>query len=174
MILSSKQSRFCHEYIVDLNGTQAAIRAGYSSKTARHQATRLLTKVHVQSKIKALQEDIAKTTDITIAKTLTELARIAFSDVGDYIEVKNNQLTLKDLTLLTKNQTAAIESIQQTKDGLKFKLYNKPQALELIGKHLGMFDQFKEEKEFDLPPDIDNLDDIDVERYYDQLRKSAS
>ena len=173
--MNEKQRRFGHEYILDSNSTKAAIRAGYSNKTAYSMGQRLLKKVEIQNLIAELRNDIEKTTNITVQKTLIELARIAFSDISDYLDINNGQVILKDLKELTKNQTAAIESIQQTKDGIKFKLYNKPQALELIGKHLGMFTETpKEENEFDLPPDIDKLNDADVERYYDSLRQKAN
>jgi len=60
MDLSEKQKRFCEEYTVDFNGLQAAIRAGYSEKTANQQASRLLTKVNIQQYIKGLQEKLSK------------------------------------------------------------------------------------------------------------------
>ncbi len=64
--LTPKQERFCHEYMVDLNATQAAIRAGYSEKTAQEQASRLLSKVIVKTRISELQAEVAARTDVTI------------------------------------------------------------------------------------------------------------
>ncbi len=64
--LTPKQERFCHEYMVDLNATQAAIRAGYSEKTAQEQGSRLLSKVIVKTRISELQAEVAARTDVTI------------------------------------------------------------------------------------------------------------
>ena len=79
--LNDKQKQFCREYIVDLNGTQAAIRAGYSKKTSNEQAARLLAKVSIQTYVKELIEKRAKKTEITAERVLQEYARIAFVDL---------------------------------------------------------------------------------------------
>ena len=137
--LTDKQRRFCNEYIIDFNGTQAAIRAGYSKNGAQVTAFNLLTKTNIKNFIDERKKEISKSNKISVEKIVNELGHIAFSNITDYIEVKEGSITLTDWTNLTKEQTAAIESIHQTKEGYRVKLYNKPHALEMLGKHLGMF-----------------------------------
>lgn len=103
--LTAKQERFCTEYIIDLNATQAAIRAGYSSKTANRIASENLSKPDIQRKIQELQQERAERTEITQDRVLKELAGIGFAPI-------------------TKG---------------KIKAADKTKALELLGRHLGMF-----------------------------------
>lgn len=84
--LNPKQEAFVREYLVDLNGKQAAIRAGYSPKTAEVQASRLLSHVKVQEAIAAGKQAIAERTGITLERVLEEYARIAFADIRDVME----------------------------------------------------------------------------------------
>ncbi len=164
MNLTEKQIRFCKEYIIDANKTQAAIKAGYSSKTAESQGSRLLTNVNVVNFIQELKKDVEKANKITIQKVLNELDKMAFSNITDYIEVKEDTITLTDWTKLSKEQTAAIESVHQTKDGYRIKLYNKPHALEMIGKHLGMFAEIDKE-DLPEPPECENMTDEQLDNY---------
>ena len=85
--LTAKQQRFCDEYLIDLNATQAAIRAGYSKKTANEQGARLLVNVSIQKKIFELQKEREKRTEITQDSVLRELALIAFAKASDYAKV---------------------------------------------------------------------------------------
>ena len=140
--LSPKQKRFCEEYLIDLNGTQSAIRAGYSKKTARKIASENLTKLDIQEEIQRLMNIRSERTEITTDKVLKELADIAFDDIKNYLNFKMNEegqidLMIKDSdTINTKN----ISEISLGKDGqFKFKLYCKDTALVNVGKHLGMF-----------------------------------
>lgn len=103
--LTAKQERFCTEYIIDLNATQAAIRAGYSVKTANRIASENLSKLDIQRKIQELQQERAERTEITQDRVLKELAGIGFAPI-------------------TKG---------------KIKAADKTKALELLGRHLGMF-----------------------------------
>lgn len=81
MALTDKQRRFVEEYLVDLNATQAAIRAGYSAKTAQEQSSRLLSNVMVQQAIREAQEARSQRTEITADRVLQELAKIGFADI---------------------------------------------------------------------------------------------
>lgn len=101
--LTDKQARFCEEYLIDLNATQAAIRAGYSEKTANEQGARLLANVSVQEKIAELKAERAKRTEMTQDSVIQELAAVARAEVKGVRAV------------------------------------DKLKALELLGKHLGMF-----------------------------------
>ena len=168
--LTAKQQRFCDEYLIDLNATQAAIRAGYSEKRASEQAYQLLQKTTVQNHIAELQKEREKRTEITQDRVLHELALIAFAKASDYarvvekdamVEVDGNMVPVLDengnqvkyrtvepiLTDdLTEDQKKAIAVIKKGRDGFEIKPYSKIQALELLGKHLGMFTEKVEVK----------------------------
>lgn len=101
--LTDRQARFCEEYLIDLNATQAAIRAGYSEKTAREQAAQNLSKLNIQEKIAELKAERSKRTEITQDSVIQELAAVARAEVKGVRAV------------------------------------DKLKALELLGKHLGMF-----------------------------------
>lgn len=76
--LSDKQEKFCYEYCIDLNATQAAIRAGYSENTARSIASNLLTKVNIKTRIKEMQDNLAETAGVTRLRVLNEHMKIGF------------------------------------------------------------------------------------------------
>lgn len=150
---NERHERFCNEYIIDLNGTQAAIRAGYSEKTAAAQSARLLRNVNIQNRISELQAERSKRTEITQDMVLKELAHIAFDDIGNYLEFKTEQVPVKVLDMiLTEYRTIVdlkdskgintknIQEVSIGKDGqFKFKLYNRMDALKALGEHLGLF-----------------------------------
>lgn len=168
--LTAKQQRFCDEYLIDLNATQAAIRAGYSKKTAEQLAYQLLQKTSVQNHIAELQKKREERTEITQDSVLRELALIAFAKASDYakvvekdamVEVEGNMIPVLDedgnpvkcrtvepiLTdELTEDQKKAIAVIKKGRDGFEIKPYSKIQALELLGRHLGMFTEKVEVK----------------------------
>lgn len=95
--LTEKQKRFCEEWMLDMNSTQAATRAGYSAKTANEQGARLLAKASVQAYIKELREKLKKKLEITQERVLQELARISFSDIRKYYNDDGSLKTIKDL-----------------------------------------------------------------------------
>ena len=84
--MTDKQDRFCEEYMIDLNATQAAIRAGYSPKTAREQAPRLLANVSIQNRIAQLQAEQSRRTGVSADRVVRELAKIAFANASDLID----------------------------------------------------------------------------------------
>jgi len=131
--LTAKQSEFCNQYMTDLNGKQAAIRAGYSPKTAEFQAARLLRKDKVKEYLTHLQAESRKKTEISREEVLGVLASILRSDVPDYFE--NGKL--KSFDKLTPLQRKAIESVKINKKGFEFKLPSKIQAVSAVNKMLG-------------------------------------
>ena len=158
MALTAKQQRFVDEYLIDLNATQAAIRVGYSKKTADQQASRLLTNVKVREYLAQRQADRANRTEITQDKVLKELAKIGFSDIRKIVRWGETQvrmvdgeddgpedmvpyhgLALIDSAEVDDSTAAAIAEVSQSRDGLKVKLHDKKGALVDIGRHLGMF-----------------------------------
>lgn len=150
--MTAKQRRFCDEYLIDLNATQAAIRAGYSEKTARKIGQENLTKPDIQEYIQKRTADRVERTEITQDMVIRELAIIAFSNAADYASVIEKEGTDKDgnpvryITVepvltetLTEAQKKALAVIKKGRDGFEVKPYDKVRALELLGKHLGLF-----------------------------------
>lgn len=146
--LTPKQARFVEEYLVDLNATQAAIRAGYSSKTAEQQASRLLVNVKVAAAISAAQTKRSKRTEITQDRVLKELGKLGFGDIRDIFAEDGS---LKHPNSMDADAAARISSIevvvrpvpgtqgQEVEHVAKIKAWDKLGALTQIGRHLGMF-----------------------------------
>lgn len=157
MKLTAKQKKFVDEYLIDLNATQAAIRAGYSEKTANRIASENLSKLDLQQYLKKRQEELQNKSEVTQQRVIEELASIAFSKSTDYATVKGGCVKIKDTDKLTEKQKSAITGIKSTQFGVEIKLADKIKALELIGKHIGMF----KDKE-DTPPEsvVQIVDDI--------------
>lgn len=151
MALTPKQERFIAEYLIDLNGTQAAIRAGYSAKSAGVQANENLKKPNIAAEVAKRQAAIAKSHGITVENIAKELAKIGFSNMQDFLAVTTDGDPHFDLSNLTRDQAAALGevTVEDFKDGrgedardvrrIKFKLADKRAALVDLGKHLGMF-----------------------------------
>jgi len=144
MKLTPKQKGFCQQYLLDLNATQAAIRAGYSKRRAKEIGYQLLHKTTLQAHLKKLMDKRAGRTEVTQDKVIMELAKIAFSDISKFVEFGPDKLKIKALAKLEKEDKACVSEVSKTdtKEGsnLKFKLHNKIQALELLGRHIGAFD----------------------------------
>lgn len=116
MALTPKQQRFIEEYLVDLNATQAAVRAGYSEKTAEAIGHENLRKPQIQEKVSAAIRERAERTGITQERVVEELGKVAFQEASD---ASSSEL----------------------------KYSSKLKALELLGKHLGMFEGKKGQEE---------------------------
>lgn len=141
--MTLKQERFVEEYLIDLNATQAAIRAGYSPKTANEQGARLLAKVSIQAAVSKAQAERSRRTGINQDRVLLELAKVAFLNPVDVIDMDGATIRGE----ANRDDTACIASVKvktiPTDDGQiterEVKVYDKLKALELLGKHLGMF-----------------------------------
>lgn len=142
--LTPKQELFVREYLVDLNATQAAIRAGYSPKTAHVIGNENLNKPEIQTAISVAKEQRAKRVDITADRVLQELAKIAFADVSDLVE-QDEETGRTRLRALKQLPGGVISEITERpgKDGpvMTVKLWDKGQALAKLGQHLGLFDK---------------------------------
>ncbi|MCF8012454.1 MAG: terminase small subunit [Clostridiales bacterium] len=137
MALNDREETFCYEYIKDNIGSQAAIRAGYSKKTATEQAARLLSKVKVKAFIDKLKRDRSQRTLIDADMIIKEIAKVAFVDVTDFIEQRGQLIRLKDLSEL-KDKTAAIKSIKMTEHGIEIKTHNKDRSLKELLDHVAI------------------------------------
>lgn len=159
--LTEKQKRFVQEYLVDLNASAAAKRAGYSEKTACEQGARLLTNAKVQKEIQKAMKRRENRTEITQDKVLRELAAIAFAKGTDYASIVSGVVLPCDTDELTDGQKAVIVSIESTKDGVEIKLANKLKALELLGRHLGLFSASQAREGLEDEPAIDDLEETE-------------
>ena len=128
------------EYIVDLNGTRAAVRAGYAERHAAAIASKLLRKVNVEYWIAEAQKLKARSRNITVDRVLEEYRRIAFAQTTDMVTLKGGYVQIADTDSLTTEQKSAISQIRQKKDGeLEVKFYDKLKALDALAKYLGVF-----------------------------------
>jgi len=137
--LTEKQKKFCEEYLIDLNATKAAVRAGYSKKTANTIAAQNLAKLSVQKYISELQREQSERTRITADQVLEELAAIAFSDRTELARVVSRQGETAETKDLPDTVKKAVSGVKQGRNGVEVSSYDKLRALELLGKHLGMF-----------------------------------
>lgn len=150
-----RHERFCQEFLIDLNGKKAAERSKYSKKTAEQQASRLLSNVKVQQRIAELMGERSERTAIRQDRVLEELAMIGFSDIRNYIDIDRDTgaIRAKGFEDIPEGESRVIKSIKEDRvikedadgkkttvyDKVKFELWDKPKALEMIGRHLAMF-----------------------------------
>ena len=159
--LTEKQLAFVEAYMVSLNATEAAIKAGYAAKPAKQIGYNLLHKpmyAHVQAEIERRKAERAEKAGVSAEEVVEELRRIGFSRITDVVsfgpqaglyrqdgegsleEVEaGGAVTVKDSDGLSPDVIAAIESVSETKEGLKIKMHAKVPALTKLGEHLGMF-----------------------------------
>lgn len=147
--LTERQRVFCEEYLVDLNGYAAAVRAGYSQKTARQMAVQNLGHPAVVEYLQKLTKERSERTQITADRVITEVARLAFSDVRKLFDERG---ALKPVQDWPEDVAAAVASVEvdelfegfgenrvQVGYTKKLKLWDKPRALEMLGKHLRLW-----------------------------------
>ena len=146
MELTEKQKLFCDEWLKDMNGTRAykvAYKSTKSDHVAATNAGRLLRNAEVQKYIQEKQKEREKRTEITQDMVLKELAKLAFTDRTGIVQIKKGNagdvVVIKSTDDLTEEQKALISGIKETKFGIEVTFYNKEKSLELIGRHLGMF-----------------------------------
>lgn len=168
MAKRNRQDLFVEEYLVDLNATQAAIRAGYSPNTANEQGSRLLANVKVKSKIDRAMAERSKRTGINQDRVIEELAKLALVNVADVIDVN----TATVLENAKPEDLACIQSVKVKKttkgknviEEREIRFYDKKGSLELLGKHLGLFkDKLEVETDMDLNIVIDYGEDENEE-----------
>lgn len=153
MILTNKQKAFCYEYLIDLNATQAAIRAGYSEKTAHEQASRLLANVKVEKRIQALMKARKNRLNIDADYVLKRLLDIDQMDVLDILNESGDLKPIKDWPKVWRTTLSGFDIAAIRVDGTevllkKIKWPDKIKNLELLGKHVSVQafrDQIKNE-----------------------------
>lgn len=149
MNLTEQQQKFCDEYLIDLNATQAAIRAGYSAKTAAEQSSRLLRIVKVRNQIDKLMAERSKRTGVNQDRVIRELAKIAFVNPNDVINIKDGSVkenaNIDDLACIQSIKVKTVDGEKGYSEEREVRLNDKMKALELLGKHLGIFTEKIEE-----------------------------
>lgn len=187
MALTEKQARFVAEYLVDLNATEAAKRAGYSEKTAYSIGFENLKKPEIQEAIQQAKNVRAERTGITQDRVLQELARVAFANGTDFARIVSTEVPttvvdedgnleqvmrrvqrveMVDTDRVDSEKRAAIAGIKEGKHGIEVSSYDKVRALELLGKHLGLFDGKGSQKntgENNLLQAIQSTEEIDTD-----------
>lgn len=151
--LNPKQQRFVEEYLRDLNATQAAIRSGYSARTANEQGSRLLANVSVAEAVARAKAERSARVGLTADRVIEELAAVAFARMPDFADWgTGRQMGLTPSEELTDQQAAAVAQVVETEKFIKtlgedeqlmsrersIKLHDKLGALKLLCQHLGI------------------------------------
>lgn len=146
--MTPKQARFIEEYLIDLNATQAAIRAGYSEKTAQEIGAENLSKPIIAAAIQKALEERSRRTEITADKVLCEIARLSFMDPRKVFDDQGRLLPIHQLPDEVAAGISSIEVVTSKVPGgeatdvehtAKIKFWDKRGSLELLGKHLKLF-----------------------------------
>lgn len=145
-MLTEKHKRFVAEYLIDLNATQAAMRAGYSKKTAGSQAHDLLKKPEIATYLNTCLAKAIDRAELSADRVLEEMRRLSFSNVRDLFDADGNLIPIHKLT---REQASCIASVEVVKKNLaagdgqtdvvhKIKVWDKTRSLEQLGKHFGV------------------------------------
>lgn len=166
--VNARYRKFACEYLIDFNATQAALRCGFSPKTAYSQGQRLLKNVDIQRLISEGMKKAELRSEIKQDDIIAELAKIAFSSASDYMRIKTEEVPVTvedkdgkkravmqekqfvqaiDSQNLMQHKKGAVAKIRETKYGIDIETYDKIKALELLGKHFGMFRDTDKENE---------------------------
>ncbi len=139
--MTEAQKVFCDEYLVDLNATKA-YKVAYprvKQRTAEVNGNKLLSNTEVKEYIEKAIEERKKRTEVTQDMVIDELKAIAFSNATSFVNIKNGVVLIDDTNGLDKNIKKTIVGIKEGRNGIEVKMADKMQALEMLGRHLGMF-----------------------------------
>jgi phage terminase small subunit len=141
--MTPRQRRFVEEYLVDLNATQAATRAGYSARSAASRGSKLLRNPAVAGAIESAQAKRAQRTRVSADRVVTELAKVAFGDPRRLFSWGPGGVELRESSELTEAEAALVSEVSETRTAAggtrRVKLHCKMTALTALGKHLGLF-----------------------------------
>ena len=153
--LTPKQEKFCQEYLIDLNQTQAAIRAGYSDKGIRQVAHKLMMNADIQARISLLKKKREERTEITADRVLQQFCDIADYRIEDIMDFDGEECIFKPMSEWTKAARVAVSAVKQTTEtrriGLEeiktvkveFKTDDRIKALDSMARHLGIYENFQ-------------------------------
>lgn len=159
VLKNPKHELFAQEIAKGTPADKAYVKAGY--KYDRKNASRLTANDHIRTRVDEILTRVAVRTEATIAKTLEEMARLAFADVGQAVSWDGEKVTLKSSDDLPPEVRAAISEVKQTKDGVAIKFHSKTAALDMLGKHFGLF---KERLEIDANIAVQDMDRLEIAR----------
>lgn len=176
--LTPQQALFVEEYLVDFNGTQAAIRAGYAVPSAAQQATDLLKRPHISLALKARAAQLLQRLDISQERTLEECRRIAFGDIRDLIKWTGNRTMFVPSDELSAAQAAMVSGVKARhtvkvdpnsgarthRHELELKTYDKLNALQKLIRFHGMEAEIRMKHTHDLSPVSEMSDEQLIER----------
>jgi len=172
-LVNPKQLKFCYEYLIDLNQSQAYTRAGYTTKNANVMASQLMANPNIQAKIQELRIELQRKTKITPESVIQELAKIGFSNIKDFVNGNNSILEIKHID---NNIAASLSSIKTTVNAngvvvTQVRLHDKVKALEGLGKHLGIFEKDNRQRQ---PQNATAQELIDIVERIKALKKPVN
>lgn len=140
--LTAKRQKFCEQYLLTgYNCTQAAINAGFSSDTAYSYGSELLKKPEIKMFIQKLREHTGEVVGVSLELIASEWKNLAFSNIADIFDIKNNSIYLKEgvekLSDLPKAVQMQISSIKPNRHGLEVKMYSRDNAMKQLSDLLG-------------------------------------
>ena len=166
--LKRRAQLFVSEYLKDLNGTAAAIRAGYSPATARAAASRMLTNVNISAAVREAQNEILKENHVTVSRIVRELSLIAFFDPASLFDESGRLLPINMLPREIRHALPAIEIAESANGARRLRFGGKLAALLALARHMSMF---KDRMGGD--PDFDDLfEDNDGNEYHEAKEES--
>lgn len=178
---NAQHERFCQEYLIDLNATQAAVRAGYSVKTARSIGQRLLTIVDIDKRVASLMAEREKRTQITQDRVLAEFAAIGFTNFTDLASWNEDTLSFTPSDELEENAKRSVKSVKSKRTirkdesgetitvEMEVTQHDKLSALDKLAKHLNLYGEHGDDsKRSGLDKMIDYLAERRAEREREQ------
>lgn len=142
-----QQAKFAEEYVaMNFNATRAAIAAGYSEKTACAQASKLLRNVNIMAYVQAMTTERSANTESTIDKQRWRMEAISNADIRDYIIFDGKTIRFKSFDEMTDEQRYAIKGIKNGKNGIEITLHDKSWSIEMLNKHLGIYEKDNKQK----------------------------
>lgn len=162
--MTKNQKIFVDEYLIDLNATRAYKTAYPNIKNDVVAATnggRLLRNAQIKIEIEKRMKEREKRTEITQDKVIKELANLAFTDRTDIVTITSGRVVIQNFNDLTPEQRACIAGVKETKFGIEVSFYGKEKALEMLGRHLGIFND-KIEVKGELETGVQNLTDEEL------------
>lgn len=181
--LSNKQFRFVQEYIIDMNATQAAIRAGYSPKSARNQGSRLMTNDDILVAINQLISDFT----MSAQEVLVRLTEIARGNIGEFLKINGFNIEIDLEKIKDKDSCRVLKKVKQRRSSyidkqgnkvestvVEIELYDRLDAIEMLGKYHRMFVDRSENSDKGGVPLI-NLERVNasLEKIYGRYRQSV-
>lgn len=160
--LTDKQEKFCNEYLIDLNATQAAIRSGYSQKTSNEIGNENLSKPSIQERISELKAIRAESEGITPAEVLRELKNFAYSDITEtmnlsFVEIKKLPIELRRMISSYKKSETSGDGWEKVTYEIKF--VDKMKAIEMINRHIGFYEEDNKQSKTDVIINRPSFDD---------------